>query len=249
MGCGSSPKDLKGVAPKAKLYYRAEDLRGLEYLDSTPGEFPYTRGVRADNEWRIRAVVQDAAAAQAALDGGADEICLVLGEQNIDEVLQALPNCAVFRSRRSRGRIACGTGAAAGRGVGGLRTAGGFRARRRARTRHVETGIPPHRHSCAPPRRIGRLHRTRTGFRIGGRRGRSSPNLPIAALRRMRPPKRWHFLLPSDRIIFRRSPSCALRARCGRAPSRASGPLHRTLREWSFTRAPRTGIKQSTILM
>ncbi|MGO4882582.1 MAG: methylmalonyl-CoA mutase family protein [Bryobacteraceae bacterium] len=88
-------QDLKGAAPKTKLFYRAEDLRGLEYLDSTPGEFPYTRGVRADNEWRIRAVVQDAAAAQAALDGGADEICLVLGEQNIDEVLQALPNCAV----------------------------------------------------------------------------------------------------------------------------------------------------------
>jgi hypothetical protein len=39
-------KDLKGAAPKTKLYYRAEDLRGLEYLDSAPGEFPYTRGTR-----------------------------------------------------------------------------------------------------------------------------------------------------------------------------------------------------------
>lgn len=88
-------KDLKGAAPKTKLYYRAEDLRGLEYLDSAPGEFPYTRGTRGDNAWRIREVVHDAAAARAALDAGADEICLVLGDQNIDEVLDALPACAI----------------------------------------------------------------------------------------------------------------------------------------------------------
>ena len=88
-------KDLKGAAPKAKLYYRAEDLQGLEYLDSAPGVFPYTRGTRGDNAWKIRAVVHDAAAAQAALDAGADEICFVLGDQNIDDVLEALPPCAV----------------------------------------------------------------------------------------------------------------------------------------------------------
>src|ERR1035438_4421106 len=88
-------KDLKGAAPKTRLYYRAEDLRGLEYLDSGPGEFPYTRGTRGDNAWRIRAVVHDAAAAKAVLDAGADEICFVLGQQNIDEGLDALPPCAV----------------------------------------------------------------------------------------------------------------------------------------------------------
>ena len=88
-------KDQKGAAPKNRLFYRAEDLNGLEYLDSAPGEFPYTRGARGDNAWRIRAVVRDSAAAQAALDGGADEICFVLGDQNIDEVLDALPACAV----------------------------------------------------------------------------------------------------------------------------------------------------------
>jgi methylmalonyl-CoA mutase len=88
-------RDLKGAAPKTKLYYRAEDLRGLEYLDAAPGEFPYTRGTRGDNAWKIRAVVHDAGAAQAALDAGTDEICFVLGNQNIDEVLQKLPPCAV----------------------------------------------------------------------------------------------------------------------------------------------------------
>jgi hypothetical protein len=88
-------KDLKGAAPKTRLYYRAEDLRGLGYLDSAPGEFPYTRGTRGDNAWRIRAVVHDVSAARAALAGGADEIGFVLGAQNIDEVLEALPRCAV----------------------------------------------------------------------------------------------------------------------------------------------------------
>jgi methylmalonyl-CoA mutase len=88
-------KDLKGAAPKSKLFYRAEDLHGLEYLDSAPGEFPYTRGTRAGNQWKIREVVHDAAAAHRALDAGADEICFVLADQNIDEVLDALSNCAI----------------------------------------------------------------------------------------------------------------------------------------------------------
>jgi methylmalonyl-CoA mutase len=90
-------KDLKGAAPKTKLYYRAEDLKGLEYLDSAPGSFPYTRGTRGSNEWRIREVVHDAASARAALDAGAEEICFILGDQKIDEVLETLPfdRCAV----------------------------------------------------------------------------------------------------------------------------------------------------------
>jgi methylmalonyl-CoA mutase len=88
-------KDQKGVAPKTRLYYRAEDLSGLEYLDAAPGQFPYTRGTRADNQWRIREVVHDADAARAAVEAGAEEICFVLGDQNIDEVLDALPDCPV----------------------------------------------------------------------------------------------------------------------------------------------------------
>jgi methylmalonyl-CoA mutase len=88
-------KDMKGASPKKKLYYRAEDLRGLEYLESAPCEFPYTRGTRASNAWHVRAVVHDAAAARAALDAGAEEICLVVGAQKIDEMLQALPACSI----------------------------------------------------------------------------------------------------------------------------------------------------------
>lgn len=79
-------KDLKGAAPRTKLFYRAEDLGGLEYLDSTPGEFPYTRGTRGDNAWHIRA---------ATYEAGVDEICLRVGDRNIDQVLDALPQCPI----------------------------------------------------------------------------------------------------------------------------------------------------------
>lgn len=60
-------KDLKGADYEKKLvwrtiegfkvkpYYRAEDLEGLEYLESNPGQAPYTRGQHAaDNAWDVR---------------------------------------------------------------------------------------------------------------------------------------------------------------------------------------------------
>lgn len=46
-------KTLEGF--KVKPYYRAEDLEGLEYLDSNPGQEPYTRGKQSTcNTWDIR---------------------------------------------------------------------------------------------------------------------------------------------------------------------------------------------------
>jgi methylmalonyl-CoA mutase len=60
-------KDLKGADYEKKLvwrtnegfnvkpYYRAEDLEGLNHLETFPGEFPYTRGNKTDNNnWLIR---------------------------------------------------------------------------------------------------------------------------------------------------------------------------------------------------
>ena len=60
-------KDLKGADYEKKLvwrtlegfkvkpYYRAEDLEGLEYLNSNPGEKPYTRGKQTNgNVWEVR---------------------------------------------------------------------------------------------------------------------------------------------------------------------------------------------------
>jgi len=58
--------DLKGADFEKKLvwktnegfnvkpFYRAEDLEGLKTTDSLPGEFPYVRGTKTDNNWFIR---------------------------------------------------------------------------------------------------------------------------------------------------------------------------------------------------
>ncbi len=58
--------DLKGAPFDKKLVwrtsegfnvqpmYRAEDIEGLKTLDSLPGEYPYVRGTRTDNDWLTR---------------------------------------------------------------------------------------------------------------------------------------------------------------------------------------------------
>ncbi|MBQ7530150.1 MAG: methylmalonyl-CoA mutase small subunit [Paludibacteraceae bacterium] len=58
--------DLKGADFDKKLvwrtpegfnvqpFYRREDLKGLKTTDSAPGQFPYVRGTRENNEWDIR---------------------------------------------------------------------------------------------------------------------------------------------------------------------------------------------------
>lgn len=58
--------DLKGAPFDKKLVwrtnegfnvqpmYRAEDIEGLKTLESKPGEYPYVRGTRTDNEWLTR---------------------------------------------------------------------------------------------------------------------------------------------------------------------------------------------------
>lgn len=67
---------------RIKPYYRAEDLESLDYLfRSRPGEFPYVRGARPANDWKIREEIdlrdcaEANAAARKALAGGAEEIC------------------------------------------------------------------------------------------------------------------------------------------------------------------------------
>ncbi len=59
-------KDLKGADYEKKLvwktlegfpvrpYYRAEDLENLKHLQSAPGEFPFVRGTKTNNNWLIR---------------------------------------------------------------------------------------------------------------------------------------------------------------------------------------------------
>ena len=35
-------------------FYRAEDIEGLKTTESLPGEFPYVRGTKKDNDWKVR---------------------------------------------------------------------------------------------------------------------------------------------------------------------------------------------------
>ena len=58
--------DLKGGPFEKKLvwktgegfnvnpFYRAEDIEGLKTTESLPGEFPYVRGTKKDNDWKVR---------------------------------------------------------------------------------------------------------------------------------------------------------------------------------------------------
>jgi len=62
--------DLKGADFEKKLvwrtnegfkvnpFYRSEDLQGVKAIDSMPGEFPYVRGTKKDNEWYVRQDIQ-----------------------------------------------------------------------------------------------------------------------------------------------------------------------------------------------
>ncbi|MDL2265831.1 methylmalonyl-CoA mutase small subunit [Parabacteroides sp. OttesenSCG-928-G07] len=75
--------DLKGAPFEKKLvwktgegfnvnpFYRAEDIAGLKTTTSLPGEFPYVRGTKKDNDWKVRQnidVTDFAAANTKALD-------------------------------------------------------------------------------------------------------------------------------------------------------------------------------------
>lgn len=75
--------DLKGAPFEKKLvwktgegfnvnpFYRAEDIEGLKTTTSLPGEFPYVRGTKKDNNWLVRQnidVTDFAAANTKALD-------------------------------------------------------------------------------------------------------------------------------------------------------------------------------------
>ena len=106
-------KDLKGADYEKKLvwktiegfkvkpYYRAEDLQNLEYLDSNPGQKPYTRGKHADNNvWDIRQDIteKDPAKANAialdALKRGATSLAFctkgIASEKDMETLLKGI---------------------------------------------------------------------------------------------------------------------------------------------------------------
>lgn len=85
-------KDLKGADYEKKLvwrtdegfkvrpYYRAEDLKNVDYLNVMPNEFPFTRGTKINNNWEIVQNVTETAPAKAneialaSVKGGATTI-------------------------------------------------------------------------------------------------------------------------------------------------------------------------------
>ena len=104
-------KDLKGADYERKLvwrtdegfnvrpYYRAENLEDLDYLNTLPDEFPYTRGTKADNnKWDIVQEVEEADPAKAnaiaadALKRGATSVAFNAANIDSDAALEALLN-------------------------------------------------------------------------------------------------------------------------------------------------------------
>lgn len=102
--------DLKGADFNKKLvwrtpegfnvqpFYRAENLQGLQTPDSAPGKYPFVRGTKVDNVWRVRQDIDahDAAAANAkaldVLNKGIDSLGFKLdkGQLNADYIATLL---------------------------------------------------------------------------------------------------------------------------------------------------------------
>ena len=100
--------DLKGVPFEKKLVwrtnegfnvqpmYRREDIASLTTTDSLPGEFPYIRGTRCNNDWAIRQeIIADSPAdanekALAAIERGATSIGYKLKDVNAEALASLL---------------------------------------------------------------------------------------------------------------------------------------------------------------
>ena len=107
--------DLKGADYERKLvwrtgegfnvrpYYRAENLEGLQFLGSAAGEFPYVRGVKKDNCWRIHQSVNVECPAKAnaealkILNAGVDALgfCICNAEFSAEDLDTLLAGIAL----------------------------------------------------------------------------------------------------------------------------------------------------------
>lgn len=100
--------DLKGAPFDKKLVwrtnegfnvqpmYRAEDIADLKTTDSLPGEYPYVRGTRTDNNWFTRQEILAASAKEAnekALDvlgKGVNSLGFAVKEPTVEELKELL---------------------------------------------------------------------------------------------------------------------------------------------------------------
>ncbi len=102
--------DLKGADFNKKLvwrtnegfnvqpFYRREDLKNVPHMGTLPGQFPYVRGTRDNNDWLIRQRIQGATPADInkeaihAIDRGVDSIGIKLGREVTAEDVAAILN-------------------------------------------------------------------------------------------------------------------------------------------------------------
>ena len=91
--------DLKGADFNKKLvwrtnegfnvqpFYRREDLKGLAHMGTLPGQFPFVRGTRDNNDWLIRQQIEGTVPAEInreaihAIDRGVDSIGIKLNRE------------------------------------------------------------------------------------------------------------------------------------------------------------------------
>lgn len=108
--------DLKGVPFDKKLVwrtnegfnvqpmYRAEDIENLDTTNSVPGEYPFVRGTRTDNDWLARQEINaaDAAAANAkaveVLGKGITSLGFKLKECDVDTLATLLKDIDIAKA-------------------------------------------------------------------------------------------------------------------------------------------------------
>ena len=123
--------DLKGADYERKLvwrtgegfnvrpYYRAENLEGIQFLGSQAGEFPYVRGTRAHNRWRVHQTVEvncpkeANAEALKLLNSGVDSLGFEIAKEDftaadLDELLRdiCVPAISLVFSGKGTGNVA-----------------------------------------------------------------------------------------------------------------------------------------------
>ena len=105
--------DLKGADFEKKLvwktnegfqvkpFYRAEDLEGMKLTDSLPGEFPFVRGTKTDNNWLVSQDIEVTDPKKAnekaleILNKGINSLCFIIQTdqitaENIDILLKGI---------------------------------------------------------------------------------------------------------------------------------------------------------------
>lgn len=105
---GKITVDLKGANFDKKLvwrtnegfnvqpFYRREDLKGLAHMGTLPGQFPFVRGTRDNNDWLIRQQIEGANPAEInreaihVIDRGVDSIGIKLNRETTAADLETI---------------------------------------------------------------------------------------------------------------------------------------------------------------